>query len=51
MRAIFLFQFLLFEIFVSAQNLVVNPSFEEHGKEMQNLPNSDNLARNKVTGW
>ncbi len=37
--------------FSVAQNLILNPGFEEHGEIAGNSPNKDNLKENQVKSW
>ncbi len=43
--------FLLLGKFLFAQNMVLNPGFEEHGEIYGNGPGSDNMRGNRVKNW
>jgi OOP family OmpA-OmpF porin len=51
MRSILIFLFLFSEIFMSAQNLVVNPDFEDCGKPWKNLGVKGLFVGMDIPGW
>ncbi|CAN5915825.1 hypothetical protein BH11BAC7_BH11BAC7_29910 [soil metagenome] len=50
-RVLVLVCFLMIATFSSAQNLVLNPGFEEHGEIYGNGAGSDNMRGNRVQSW